>query len=112
MKLKSIIIKKQGAHMSNILKFNSTKKETETMEELPMMTKEDFEFLEDMIANCEMASPEEVDFECDDGFCITKTFEVKVSPSIKNEYLYLQSRNKQKRENHLNNKRKSTLKLV
>lgn len=100
--------------MNNIISFNKKSKNTNqtTQEELPQMTKEDFEFLEDMIANCDLADPSEVDFECDDGFCITKDFNVKVSPSIKNEYLYLKARNNQKRSAHINKTRKTTLKLV
>jgi hypothetical protein len=99
--------------MDNILSFKKKNHLQEiSKQEMQTMTKEDFEFLEDMLSNFEMASPDEVDFECDDGFCITKNFDVKLSPSIKNEYLYLQARNKQKRNHHIGKTRKNTLKLL
>lgn len=97
--------------MSNILEFKNKKQDKIT--EVGMeLTKEDYEFLEDMIANSELAMESEVDFECDDGFCITKSFDVKVSPKQKDYYNYLQSKNTQKRNKHLTTKRKQNLTLV
>lgn len=80
-------------------------------EERPL-SKEDYEFLEDFIATSDLATSDEFEYDCVDGFCITKDGSIKVNPKNQDFYNYLQSRNKQKRINHLNQKRKMTLSLI
>lgn len=101
--------------MNNVLLFkNSSKSKTESPKPTLVnqeLSKEDYEFLEDMIANMDMASEEEVMEFTEDGFCITKNGEVKVSPN-NSFYKYIKSKNQQKRINHLNQNRKNILKLI
>lgn len=101
--------------MNNVLLFkNSSKSKIEFTEPTVVnqeLSKEDYEFLEDMIANMDMASEEEVMEFTEEGFCITKTGEIKVSPNNQ-FYQYIKSKNQQKRINFLNQKRKNILKLI
>jgi hypothetical protein len=102
--------------MSNILQFKSRNSNVMNTDALPIeentLSIQDIEFLEDMISNSPLATIDEVEFECEDGFCITFKGDVKVSPKLTDYYNYLQNRNEQRRVKSIIERRVKNLKLV
>lgn len=81
--------------MNNVINFPI---KNNVLEKEPVeLSKEDYEFYEDLILNTDLAQQNEVAFECEDGFCITYNGEVKLSPMKKDFYNYLKARNNQKK---------------
>ena len=76
------------------------------------MTKEEYEFYEDFMMNTELATKEEVAYVVDEETVITHSGEVKTHPQLTDYINYTKAKNKQKRNDFLNQKRKNTLRLV
>lgn len=111
--------------MSNIIQFPQIKKEKQqvkankarnielTHDNMTIdITKEDIEFMEDMIMNAEIANEDEIFAICDDGYVITHNGGIKLHPEKRDLQNYLKGKMQQNRMNYLNDKRTKTLKLV
>ena len=111
--------------MDNVIKFHNVKKEKPQVKASKVrnielthdnmtfdISKEDLEFMEDMIMNTEVAKVEEIFAVCDDGYVITHNGGVKLHPAQKDLQNYLKGKMQQNRMNHLDEKRVKTLKLL
>ena len=96
---------------NNIVKFEKVKN-SKKITENNLEMEEEIEILEDMIANSELASFDEIEHECADGFVITKNGSVKWNPKLKETFYYILSKKEQQRKQYFQEKRKNTLKLV